>query len=144
MITDRLALRGARVWLVVLALAGVAGCARQETSTTADSTASTDSHAAAVASAQQRLDQIRAEIDSLDQRFDRAGASMRAKMSGQLAALKAERDSAELAVTRMRNTASNAWEGAKAGTDAALGKLESGIAKMREGLHSRADSTATP
>jgi chromosome segregation ATPase len=132
-------------WLVVAVLACAGGCARQDSTTaTSDTTAVSDQRATAVQSAQDRLDRIRAEIDSLDQRFDRASASMKAKMSGQLTALKAERDSAELAVTRMRNAATNVWEDTKAGTDIALGKLEAGIAKMREGLHSRADSVTTP
>ena len=128
----------ARIFFVAIAVWFAFGsCARKETT-------HTETQVQQEQSLESRLAQLRAEVDTLDAKAKGAGESLRVETSEAIAQLKAQRDSAQVRLDRLKSASSEAWENVKAGTDEALGNLELAIAGARERLHSRADTTRTP
>jgi len=120
-----------RTLCLLLALAVVAGCGTSRTHGTDMTQAQRDT----LATVQQRLATLRAEIDSLDQRSARASAHARAGLEQELAALRAERDSAATQLRVLQNAGRETWENTKIETDRALAGLEQAIATARGHLH---------
>jgi uncharacterized coiled-coil DUF342 family protein len=121
-------------WLTVLALAALMGCARETTTTTEERTEyqrTTES----------RLEQLRAEIDTLNAKTREAGAELKAELEERVRALEAQRDSTEQKLAELREAGDRTWQDVKEGTDRMLERLEMSIADTRARLQSRADST---
>jgi len=90
--------------------------------------------------AQERLEQLRAEIDSLTLKSAVASESLRVRTTERIEELKDQRDSAEVALDRMKTATGETWENTKIVTDRVLGALERSLGEARTHIHTRGDS----
>ena len=84
---------------------------------------------------QERLDRMRAEIDTLDQKSRVAGERARVGLEQELIALRAQRDSAAAKLHELQTTSRETWENTKLETDRALAGLDRAIQVARSHIH---------